>query len=85
MYHHGVAELSVLIRFATVQASLHHIDEAGVEFEVEVPTLTLGPVATLAVEGMDNSRRVFSTIASGTVGASKLGFFTGRVAGGGTT
>ena len=49
------------------------------------PKLTLGPVATLAVEGTENSRRVFSAIASGTVGASELGFYTGRVAGGGTT
>jgi hypothetical protein len=49
------------------------------------PTLTLGPVATLAVEGTENSRRVFSAIASGIVGASELGFCTERVAGGGTT
>ena len=93
MYDNGVAELQkilqmcicVLVWLATEWSSLHHIDEAGVEFEVEVPTLTLGPVATLAVEGMDNSRRVISTIASGTVGASELGFCTGRVAGGGMT
>jgi hypothetical protein len=48
------------------------------------PTLTLGPVATLAVEGTEYSWRVFSAIASGTVGASELGFFSGRVAGGET-
>ena len=44
------------------------------------PILMLAPVATLAVEGTENSRRVFSVIASGTVGAFEPGFFTGRVA-----
>ena len=34
------------------------------------PMLMLGPMATLSVEGTENSQRVFSAIASGTSGAS---------------
>ena len=49
------------------------------------PTLMLGPVAPLSVEGTENSRRVFSAIASRTSGASEMGSCAGRIARGGTT
>ena len=49
------------------------------------PTLMLGPVATLSVEGTENSRRVFSAIASRMSGASEMGFCAGRIVRGGTT
>ena len=49
------------------------------------PTLMLGLVATLSVEGTENSRRVFSAIASRTSGASEIGSYAGRIARGGTT
>ena len=41
------------------------------------PTLMLGPVATLSVEGTENSRRVFSAIASKMSGASEMGSCAG--------
>ena len=49
------------------------------------PTLMLGPVAQLSVEGTENSRRVFSAIATRTSGASEMGSCAGRIARGGMT
>ena len=49
------------------------------------PTLMLGLVATLAVEGMENSRRVFLAIASKMMGALEMGSCAGRIAEGGMT
>ena len=71
-YCYGLAELQkvlemgvgVLIWLATEWASLHHINEAGLQLKVHIPTSTLGPVATLAVEGTEKSRRVFSAMGS---------------------
>ena len=56
--------VGVLVWPATEWAGLHHVYEAGLQLKVHVPTSTLGPVATLAVEGMEKSRRVFSAMGS---------------------
>ena len=49
------------------------------------PTLMLGLMTTLAVEGTENSRRVFSAIASRASGVSEIGSYAGRMVRGGTT
>ena len=56
--------VGVLIWLATEWASLHHIYEARLQLKVHVPTSTLGLVATLAAEGMEKSRKVFSAMGS---------------------
>ena len=56
--------VGVLIWLATEWASLRHVYEAGLQLKVHVPTSTLGPVATLSVEGTEKSRRVFSAMGS---------------------
>jgi hypothetical protein len=47
--------VGILVRLATERASLHHVDETRLEFELHIPTAMFGPVATLAVEGTENS------------------------------
>jgi len=46
--------------------SLHHVDEAWLELKFKVVSLSVGPVRMFSVLGAENSRRVFSTIASET-------------------
>ena len=77
--------ICVLVRLTTEWASLHHVDEAWFELEVHLPDIDVGLVATLSVEGTENSWRVFSAIASRTSGASEMGSCAGRIARGGMT
>jgi len=71
-YGYGLAKLQkvlevgvgVLVWLATEWASLHHVYEAGLQLEITSPTSALGPVATLAAEGTEKSRRVFSAMGS---------------------
>ena len=44
-------------------ASLHHHDQRRPEFEVRIPLMTLGPMATLAVEEAENSLMVLLAMA----------------------
>ena len=76
--------IGVLIGLAIEWASLHHIDEAGLELKIHVPNIDIGSGSHIGGGGDGELRRVFSTITSGTSGAFELGFFTGRIAGGGT-
>ena len=69
-----------LVRLATERASLHHVDEAGFEFEVDLPNVDVGSSSHI---GGGGDGKLFSAIASQIVGASELGFCTGKVAGGG--
>ena len=56
--------VGILVWLATEWASLHHVYEARVQLKIHVPTSLLGPVATLAAEGTEKSRRVFSAMGS---------------------
>ena len=78
--------IGVLNRLATEWASLHHVAEAELEFKVHIPKIDVGSGSHIGGGGDGElAESFFSAITSGTMGASELGFFTGRVAGGGTT
>ena len=92
-YDYGVAELEkilqmcigILIRLAAERLACTMLMRLDLSSKFTSPTLMLGPVATLSVEGTENSRRIFSAIASRTSGASGMGSCAGRIARGGTT
>ena len=89
-YHNGIAKLQKVVLASFFGLPQNGLDgtmlmRLNLSSKFTSPTLMLGPVATLVVEGTENSRRVFSAIASGIMGALELGFFIGRVARGGAT
>ena len=43
--------VGILIRLATKRASLHRVDEAGLEFKVHVPTVNVGSSSHIGGRG----------------------------------
>ena len=78
--------VGVLIWLATEWASLHHVNEAGLQLKVHVPNINVGSSYHMAVEGTEKSRRVFSAMSSMIVdGAWEAGSLVDCEIGGGTT
>ena len=66
--------VSVLIRLATEWASLHHVNEPGLQLKVHVPNINVRSSCQLAAEGTKKLWRVFSAMGSVIVdGAWKAG------------
>ena len=76
--------VGILIRLAAEWASLHHVNEAGLQLKVHVSNINVGSSATLAAEGTEKSRRVFSAMSS-VDGVWKAGSLVDCEIGGGTT
>jgi hypothetical protein len=54
--------IGIFIWLAGERIGLHHVDQCWLEFKVSVPTVLVGPVGTLVLDGAENSRIVLSAI-----------------------